>query len=69
MKFAKVALAAAAASFATAPVAVAAERVAAPVDNESEIGGDGGVSIAVVFALLVVALFVLVSGDDEPVSP
>lgn len=68
MKFGKLALAAAAASFAIAPVAVAAERVSAPVEGESEIGGSGGV-VAAVFGLLAIALFVAVGGDDEPVSP
>ena len=69
MKFGKIALAAAAASFAIAPVAVAAERVSAPVEGESEIGGGNGVTVGIIFALLAVGLFVLVGGDDEPVSP
>lgn len=69
MKFGKIALAASAVSFAIAPVAVAAERVSAPVSDESEIGGGNGITIGVIFAILAIGLFVAVGGDDEPVSP
>lgn len=70
MKFGKVALAASAVSFAIAPVAVAAERVSAPVAGESEIGGGNGATIGIIFAILAIGLTLgITSGDDEPVSP
>jgi hypothetical protein len=70
MKFGKVALAASAASLAITPAAFAAERVSAPVDGESEIGGGDGTTIGILFAIAAIGLTVaLTSGDDEPVSP
>ena len=64
----KVALAASAASFAIAPVAVAAERVSAPVEGESEIGGTG-VTVGILFAILALGIGLAAGGSDEPVSP
>ena len=68
MKFGKIALAGSAASLAATPAAFAAERVSAPVEGESEMGGSG-IVVAAVFGLLAIALFVAVGGEDEPVSP
>lgn len=69
MKFGKVALAASAVSLAVTPAAFAAERVSAPVEGESEIGGGNGLLIGVLFTAIAVALVLTLSGDDEPVSP
>jgi hypothetical protein len=68
MKFGKVALAASAVSLAVTPAAFAAERVSAPVEGESEIGG-GGATVAVLFAILALGVGIFAGGDDEPVSP
>lgn len=70
MKFGKVTLAAAAVAAASAPIAgqaFAAERVAAPVSGESELGG-GPIGILVVLALVGLAIGIA-SGDEEPASP
>jgi hypothetical protein len=70
MKFAKVTLAAAAVAAATAPIsgqAFAAERTAAPVSGESEMGG-GPIGILIVLALVGLAVGIA-SGDETPSSP
>lgn len=70
MKFGKVTLAAAALAAATAPIAgqaFAAERSAAPVSGESEIGG-GPIGILIVLALVGLAIGIAAS-DDTPASP
>jgi hypothetical protein len=64
-------LGAVAAVLATAPVAtqaIAADRTAAPVSSESEMGGS---VIAPLFALIAFAVFIVASagGDDSPASP
>ena len=69
MKFGKIALAVSAVSLAVTPAAFAAERVSAPVEGGSEIGGGNGMVIGVLFAVIAVALVVTLSGDDDPVSP
>ncbi len=69
MKFGKVALAASALSLAISPAAFAAERVSAPVEGESEIGGGNGATVGVIFAILALAIGIGVGGSDEPVSP
>jgi len=69
MKFGKVALAASALSLAITPAAFAAERVSAPVEGESEIGGGNGATVGVIFAILALAIGIGVGGSDEPVSP
>lgn len=64
----KITFAAAAAALAIAPVAgqaVAADRVAAPVSGESEIGG-GPIGILIVLAL--VGLAIGIASDEDPVS-
>lgn len=68
MKFGKFALAASAVSLAISPAAFAAERVSAPIDGESEIGG-GGATVAVLFAIFALGVGIAVGGSDEPVSP
>ena len=67
MKFGKAALAVSAVSLAITPAAFAAERVSAPVEGESEIGG--GATVAVLFAILALGIGIAVGGQDEPVSP
>ena len=70
MKFGKVTLAAAAVAAASAPIAgqaFAAERDAAPVSGESELGG-GPIGILVVLALVGLAIGIA-AGDEEPASP
>ncbi|OBX18644.1 hypothetical protein A9995_11875 [Erythrobacter sp. QSSC1-22B] len=70
MKFGKLALAASAVSLAITPAAFAAERVSAPVEGESEIGGGNGVTIGIIFSILAIGLGIAVtSGNDDPVSP
>lgn len=70
MKIGRMMLSASAAVLASTPIAasaVAAERSAAPVAGESQMGGN---AIAPIFALLAfVAFLVAASGGDEPVSP
>lgn len=70
MKFGKVTLAAAAAIAASAPIAgqaIAAERTAAPVAGESDIGG-GPIGILIILALVALGIGIT-AGDDEPNSP
>ena len=69
MKFGKVALAASAVSLAVTPAAFAAERVSAPIEGESDIGGGNGLVIGALFTAIAVALVLTLSGDDDPVSP
>lgn len=70
MKFGKIALAASAVSLAVTPAAFAAERVSAPVEGESEIGGGNGAIIGIIFSILAIGLTVAItSGSDDPVSP
>lgn len=69
MKFGKLALAASAASLAVAPIAgqaVAAERVAAPVTEESQLGGDNS-SLIVILAVLAIGVGIW-AFDSDPVS-
>lgn len=72
MKFGKLALAAAAPALALAPVAsqaVAADRAAAPVTSEDQMGGSATM-IAVIFGLAALVVFVLgTDNNDEPASP
>lgn len=69
MKFAKTALAASAASLAIAPIAAqAADRVAAPVEGESELAGNGGAILAAL-AVVAIGVFIFATDDDGPVSP
>lgn len=70
MKFGKVTLAAAAIAAASAPIsgqAIAAGRASQPVSGENQIG-EGPMGILIVFALLALAIGIVV-GDDEPASP
>ncbi len=69
MKFGKIALAASAVSLAITPAAFAAERVSAPVEGESEVGGGSGATIGVLFALLALGIGIAVGGSEDPVSP
>ena len=69
MRIGKVTLAAAAIAAASAPIAgqaIAADRVAAPVAAENELGGSG---IAVAFLLLAIVSAIFLAQDDEPASP
>lgn len=69
MRIGKVTLAAAAIAAASAPIAgqaIAAERSAAPVAAENELGGAG---IAVAFLLLAIVSGIFLAQDDEPASP
>ena len=70
MRIGKVTLAAAAIAAASAPIAgqaLAADRAAAPVTAENELGGSG---VAVAFLLLaIVSAIVLAQDDDTPASP
>lgn len=70
MRIGKVTLAAAAIAAASAPIAgqaLAADRAAAPVAGENELGGSG---IAVAFLLLaIVSAIFLAQDDDAPASP
>lgn len=71
MKFGKVTLGAAAAVAAMTPIAgqaIASERVAAPVEGESEIGG-GPIGLLIILALVGIAIGVAAGSDDEPNSP
>ncbi len=61
--------AAAAAAMIAAPVA-AAERYSAPVDGESEIGGEYGIIIGILAAAAVIAgIIIIADDDDDAVSP
>lgn len=70
MRIGKVTLAAAAIAAASAPIAgqaIAAERSAAPISDESLMGG-GPYGILIVLALVGLAIGIA-SGGDEPASP
>ncbi|MGI8943566.1 MAG: hypothetical protein ACR2FJ_04905 [Qipengyuania sp.] len=70
MKFGKLALAASAASLAVAPIAgqaVAAERVAAPVTAESELGNEDNSSLIIILAILAIGIGIF-AFDSDPVS-
>lgn len=67
MKLGKLALAASAISLAVAPIAgqaIASERVAAPVEGESEAGGS---SILIVLAIAALGIGIF-AADSDPVS-
>lgn len=70
MKFRFLAAAAAAVTMAATP-AIAADRVSAPVEGESEIGGGSSIILALLAAAAVIAgIWIAVdSGDDDAVSP
>ncbi len=72
MKFRFLAAVAAAATMAASP-AIAADRVSAPVEGESEMGRGGGVSIIVALlaaAAVIAGIIIAVdNGDDDAVSP
>lgn len=68
MKFRMFAAAAAVASMVAAPV-VAADRVAAPVEGESEMGGSIVLAVLAAAAIIAGIVIAIDSGDeDEPVS-
>jgi hypothetical protein len=69
MRIGKVTLAAAAIAAASAPIAgqaIAADRAAAPVAAENELGDSG---IAVAFLLLAIVAGIFLAQGDEPASP
>lgn len=72
MKLKSLILGAAASAVALAPVtasAVVAPRAAAPIEGESQFGGEQGVLLGLLGAAALVALIVVVAdGDDDPVS-
>ncbi|OBX19118.1 hypothetical protein A9995_08225 [Erythrobacter sp. QSSC1-22B] len=70
MKFRFLAAAAAAVTMAATP-AIAADRVSAPVEGESEIGGGVSIIVALLAAAAVIGgIFIAVdNGDDDAVSP
>lgn len=70
MKLGKIAVAAAAATLAVAPIAAQADvsRISAPVVGASETGGEGNAgAILAVFAILALAIGIA-GGDSSPVS-
>jgi hypothetical protein len=70
MKFRFLAAAAAAVTMAATP-AIAADRVSAPIEGESEIGGGVSIIVALLAAAAVIGgIFIAVdNGDDDAVSP
>ena len=68
MQLKKLAMVAATASLATAPV-VAAERSAAPISGEQELEGGSGLLIGILAAAAVIAGIIIIADDDDPTSP
>ncbi|MGI8944155.1 MAG: hypothetical protein ACR2FJ_08000, partial [Qipengyuania sp.] len=60
----------AAASLAVAP-AVAAERTAAPIESESEMGRGSGVIVGILALAAIIAAIIIAldNGNDDPFSP
>jgi hypothetical protein len=70
MKFSKLALAASAASVALGSIAgqaAAADRSVAPIEGESELGG--GIGLLLGFFIVALAVGLVASDDEGPVSP
>lgn len=70
MKFRNLAAVAAIATMTAAPV-VAADRSAAPIEDESELAGGAGIIVAILAAAAIIgAIYIAVdNGDDDAVSP
>lgn len=68
MKFRTLAAAAAVTSMAVAPAVVAADRVAAPVSGESEMGGSLILAILAAAAVIAGIVIAVDGGNDRPVS-
>jgi hypothetical protein len=68
MKFRTLAAVAAVTSMAVAPAVVAADRVAAPVSEESEMGGSLILAILAAAAFITAIVIAVDSGNDTPVS-
>jgi hypothetical protein len=67
MKFRTLAAAAAVATMGAVP-AIAADRTAAPVSGESEMGGSIVIALLAAAAVIAGIIIAVDSGDDEPVS-
>ena len=67
MKFRTLAAAAAVTSMVAAPV-VAADRAAAPVSGESEMGGSWILAILAAAAVIAGIVIAIDSGEDNPIS-
>lgn len=68
MRMRNFAMAAAALGLAAAPLAAETARIAAPVEDASELEGNSDVFYVLGAAAIIAAVVIAVSGDDDPIS-